>query len=309
MPDIVISEAMDLRAVESLKCDFEVVYDPDLVNRPSEIVALVDNALALIVRNQTQVNSSILEKARKLKALGRLGVGLDNIDLIACKSKGVEVFLATGANTTSVAELVIGAMIALVRKAFLLTEDVKLGKWPRLELGGREVMGLSLGFIGFGAISRAVASRAQCLGMDLYGTDPFVSYSDPIWVEYGVKPLSFVNLLKVSDVITIHVPLEKSTEYLIDQMAIESMKTGAVLINTSRGRIVSEIDMISALHSGKLSGAFLDVFENEPVIKGSRFDGVPNLILSPHIGAMTEQGNARVSKMVAENISNFLKEG
>jgi len=309
MADIVISEPMDLAAMESLTGDFDVLYDPELVNKHDVLPAAVASARALIVRNQTQVRATLLDAAPDLVVVGRLGVGLDNIDMDACAARGIQVFPATGANTISVAELVMGALFVLFRNAYLASDQVLDGSWPRLSLNGREIQGQTLGLIGFGAISKAVAVRAAAMGMKLRGYDPNVADDDPAWNELAVAPMTFDDVLSTSDAISLHVPLVESTRNLVNADALAKMKTGAVLLNTSRGGIVDELALAEALTSGKLSGTFLDVFETEPVPAGSHLSGVPNLIVSPHIGALTAEADARVGQLTAANVRRVLEQG
>jgi len=309
MADIVISEPMDLAAMESLSGDFDVLYDPDLLNKPDVLTAAVAGARAIIVRNQTQVRSTLLEAASKLEVVGRLGVGLDNIDREACAARGIQVFPATGANTISVAELVMGALFVMFRNAYLVSDQVLEGSWPRLSLNGREIQGQTLGLIGFGAISRAVAVRAAAMGMKLCGYDPNVADADPAWTELSVTSMAFEDVLSASDAVSLHVPLVEGTRHLIDRQTLGKMKNGAVLLNTSRGGIVDELALAEVLMSGKLSGAFLDVFETEPVQAGSHLSGVPNLIVSPHIGALTAEADARVGQLTAANVRRVLEQG
>lgn len=306
MADVVISEHMELSAVESLSKDFDVLFDPDLVNKPEDLKAAMQDARAILVRNLTQVRGDLLEAAPNLKVVGRLGVGLDNIDLDACAARNIQVFPATGANTDSVAELVIGALLVLFRKAYHCSDDVLSGNWPRLTLGGREIQGHHLGLVGFGAIARAVALRAGPLGMTLSAYDPLVPADDPAWAQYSVTPASFDEVLENSDAVSLHVPLIDQTRDMIDATALSKMKPSAILINAARGGIVNEQALADALNNDKLAGAFLDVFDVEPVQPGSVLEGVPNLILAPHIGAMTDESNVRVSSLTAENVRTAL---
>ena len=306
MADIVICETMDQAAVDSLSNEFDVLFDPDLVNRTDDLKAALADARAILVRNLTQVRGEILEAAPNLVAVGRLGVGLDNIDLDACAARGIQVFPATGANTDSVAELVMGAIFVLFRRGFHATERVLDGSWPRLELGGREVQGHHIGIVGFGVIGRAVALRAKPMGMTISAFDPQVSDNDPIWAELSVTPASFDEIIETSDVVSLHVPLIDQTRNLIDADVFKRMKSRSILINAARGGIVDEAALAEALKSGKLFGAFLDVFDKEPVQAGSVFEGVPNLIAAPHIGAMTEESNTRVSSLTADNVRKAL---
>ncbi|NQW00471.1 MAG: hydroxyacid dehydrogenase [Rhodospirillales bacterium] len=306
MADIVISEHMELSAVESLARDFDVLFDPDLVNQPEALRAALKDARALLVRNITQVRGDLLQAAVNLRVVGRLGVGLDNIDLEACAARNIQVFPATGANTDSVAELVIGALFVLFRRAYHASDKVLSGAWPRLTLGGREIQGHHLGLVGFGAIARAVALRAKPLGMTLSAYDPLVPADDPAWKELSVTPSSFEDLLTDSDAISLHVPLIDETRHMIDAAAIAKMKPDAILINAARGGVVVEQALADALRDERLGGAFLDVFEQEPVKAGSVLEGVPNLILAPHIGAMTDESNVRVSFLTADNVRKAL---
>lgn len=309
MPDIIISEPMDGGSVNSLSRDFDVLYDPDLVNRPEELYGSLSDSRAIIVRNQTQVRIPLLDAAPNLKVVGRLGVGLDNIDMEECARRNIPVFPAIGANTDSVAELVIGALFVLFRNAYLASEHVLKGEWPRLTLNGREIQGQTLGLIGFGAIARAVATRAQAMGMKLCAFDPNISNDDPAWGQYGVEPMAFGDVLAAADAVSLHVPLVEETRHLINANAMEKLKDGAYVLNTSRGGVVDEQALVEALKSGKLAGAFLDVFEVEPVQAGSHLVNVPGLIVSPHIGALTAESDDRVGKMTADNVRRVLEQG
>jgi (S)-sulfolactate dehydrogenase len=266
---IVISEFMDEAAVDSLRRGFDVHYAPALVNDRPSLLALLAQAQALIVRNRTLVDAALLESAPCLQVVGRLGVGLDNIDLAACESRGVAVFPATGANALAVAEYVICNAMMLVRGAWAATPAVAAGDWPREALSaGREIAGRTLGLIGFGGIGQMVAARARALGMTLVATGPCACARSPCWLEHGVEPVGLDALLAVSDVVSLHVPLTTQTRKLIDRARLAAMKPGAVLINTSRGGIVDEAALANALHEGRLAGAALDVFEQEPLPKG-----------------------------------------
>ena len=308
MADVVISEHMHQSAVDSLSEDFDVLFDPDLVNRPSELKEALKDSRAILIRNKTEVRGELLQWAENLAVVGRLGVGLDNIDLDACAARNIQVFPATGANTDSVAELVIGAIFVLFRRAYHATDQVLSGGWPRLSLGGREVQGSHLGIIGFGAIGRAVAERAIPLGLSVSAYDPYVAEKDPIWADLSVTKSSMDDLLRQSDTVSLHVPLNDETRDMIDADAIAKMKSTAILINAARGGIANEKALAEALKDGKLAGAFLDVFDEEPVQPGSVFEGVPNFLGAPHIGAMTDESNVRVSFLIADKVRKALNE-
>ena len=304
---ILITEFMDEAAVASLSKNFETHHDATLVDRRSELLAKLKDADALIVRNRTQVNAEILAAAPNLKVVGRLGVGLDNIDMPACKARNVEVIPATGANALAVAEYVIATAMLLLRGAYFSTAAVSAGQWPRGPLSnGREMGGKVLGIVGFGDIGRLVARLAQGLGMRVVASDPMIDATAPVWKQTGVRCRTLDALLTESDVISLHVPLVADTRNLINTARLAMMKTDAVLINSARGGIVDEAALAAALRAKKLGGASLDVFDDEPLKAGSVLTDCPNLLLTPHIAGVTAEANIRVSSMIAERVAAFL---
>ncbi|MSP89838.1 MAG: hydroxyacid dehydrogenase [Alphaproteobacteria bacterium] len=308
MTDIVITEFMDEQAVAGLAADFDLVYDAGLVDRPEDLAALAAGAGALIVRNRTQVRGALLAACTKLMAVGRLGVGLDNIDVAACRARGIAVFPATGANDVAVAEYVMAGLFLLFRPAFGASAQVAAGAWPRTALmDGREIAGKRLGLIGFGATARQVARRARALGMPVLASDPHVRPDDPAWREFDVEPRALDDLLRAADAISLHIPLTDETRGLIDARRLALMKPDAVLINAARGGVVDETALAHALTAGQLAGAMLDVFEREPLPGGGVLAGVPNLILTPHIAGLTREANARVGSLVAERVRAVLE--
>ena len=307
MTDIVITEFMDELAVDSLRAGFDVSYDPALHDDAAAIEGLLESARALIVRNRTRVDRDLLAAGPRLVAVGRLGVGLDNIDLDACAERGVSVHPATGANVVAVAEYVIAAMLMMLRGAYHATDRVLAGEWPRTELIGREVSGRTLGIVGFGAIGRAVAQRAAALGVDLAAYDPVLAPDDPAWSSQGVRRFgSLAAMLAECDVVTLHVPLTDATRHLVGAAEIAVMKPGACIVNTARGGVLDEAAMGEALVSGRLGAAALDVFEDEPLPARSRLAGVPNLYLTPHVAGLTEEANARTGELVARLVRSAL---
>lgn len=304
---IVITEFMDEAAVDTLRGRFSVVYDPTLVDRRADLLGLLDDATALIVRNRTRVDAELLAAAPRLRVAGRLGVGLDNIDVPACQARGIEVIPAIGANALAVAEYVVGTVMVLLRGAYLSSAEVADGKWPRTRLSeGRETAGRTLGLVGFGGIGRLTAKLAQALGMRVVAYDPLLPADAPAWTESGVERRELDDLLGEADAVSLHVPLTAQTRGLIDAARIGCMKAEAVLINTARGGIVDEPALAEALRTGRLAGAAMDVFEHEPLPAGSPLAGAPNLILTPHIGGVTRESNTRVSTMIAAKVANFL---
>jgi len=303
MADIVITEFMDEAAIRAHLSGFDVHYDPTLVDQPDALRAAVADARALVVRNRTQVRGALLEAAARLTVVGRLGVGLDNIDVGACEARGIAVFPATGANDLAVAEYVVTAALVLLRRAWFASDAVAAGEWPRQRLMGRELSGKQLGLVGYGAIARQTAIRARALGMSIAAHDPFLPADHPAWE--GVRNLALADLLARSDVVSLHVPLTPATTRLVDAAALARMKPDAILINAARGGVVDEAALVDALRGGRLGGAALDVFEREPVdaAAGRLFAGVPNLLLTPHIAGVTVESNERVSAVIAQAVA------
>jgi (S)-sulfolactate dehydrogenase len=308
MPDIVISEFMDEAALKKAARNFDVYYDPDLVDKPKELSALLARARALVVRNRTRVDRNLLQAAPELRVIGRLGVGLDNIDLDACAEKGVEVRPATGANDAAVAEWVIIASMMLLRGAFLNKQACLAGEWPRNQCIGRESGGKIMGLIGFGGIGRETAARALCLGLRVVAYDPYIPVDSPVWQEVEKKD-DLSALLQTADIVSLHVPLTEETRHLIDSTAISRMKPAAVLINAARGGVLDEKALAAALTEGRIGGAALDVYETEPLTREAAdlFLNVPNLVLTPHIAGVTIESNQRVSQLTMENVCAVLE--
>jgi len=311
MADIVITEFLDQNSLRDMKKTHDVHYGPDLVDRREELLAALGQTRAIIVRNRTWVNQELLDAAPRLQVVGRVGVGVERIDQEACKARGVAVCPAFGANAITVAEYTIAALLLAWRGAFLASQRVIDGDWPRQEMIGYDLSGKTLGLIGFGNIGRAVAKRARAFDMTVIASDPYIRPEESAWDELGVRPVALESVLRESDAVSLHAPLTEETRHIIDASAIAAMKPGALLINTSRGGTVDEAAMIAALHSGQLGGAAIDVFEREPLTAetGAAFAGVPNLILTPHIAGLTEESNQRVSAVTVENVLHVLAQG
>ena len=307
MKKIVITEFMDTAAVESLRAHYAVVYDPLLVDDATRLLGEVADADALIVRNRTQVRGELLAALTRATVVGRLGVGLDNIDVPACEAHGIQVIPATGANALAVAEYVIGTAMMLLRGVYLDTAAVTQGQWPRSRLSnGREISGKCLGLIGFGGIGRLTATLAKGLGMHVVAFDPMLAAHDPQWQQLGVTPLGLEPVLAQADVLSLHVPLTEATQGLLSRERIAHMKPGAVVINTARGNITDEVAVAAALRAGALGGAAFDVFELEPLPAASPWVGCPNLVLTPHVAGVTAESNQRVSTLIAAEVHRAL---
>ena len=303
---ILITEFMDEDAVNLLKKKYDVYYDISLAEDSNSLVKLINKMKALIVRNKTLVTRELIENAPNLTCVGRLGVGLDNIDLNACEEQNITVYPALGANSHSVAEYVICASMLLLRKAYFKKNEMIAGNWPRQESSGSEVYGKTLGLIGFGDIAQKTRDLALGLGIKTVAYDPYLDKDSNVWKE--TKNLPLENLLSISDIISLHIPLTKETKNLIDEKKLRLIKNSSVIINTSRGGIIDENSLAKLLKENKIGGAALDVFNEEPINKenAKKFEGLDNLILTPHIGGVTKESNERVSKMIAKKIDIHL---
>ena len=298
-PRVVVSEFIAPEGLARLGAAVELLADATLVTDRDRLLAAVADADGLIVRDRTQVDVELLDAAPRLRTVGRLGVGTDNLDLEAMEARGVQVHLATGANAISVAEHVIGALLFLSRPSFTGTDRVVAGEWPRTELIGRELAGRRLGLLGFGATARAVAHRAAALGMEILASDPMVTDPGP-----GVTLLDPDDLFAASEALSVHAPLLPSTRGLVGTAALGRMPEGALLVDTSRGGVVDHDAVIVALRSGRLAGAALDVHPVEPVdaATGARYAGVSGLLLTPHLAGVTHESNVRISRVIADAV-------
>ncbi|MGF1666291.1 MAG: hydroxyacid dehydrogenase [Acidimicrobiia bacterium] len=298
MVRVVVSELMDGDVVAGMTAWAEVTYDPAMSDALRGLLADADG---LIVRNVTRVTRALLDEAPRLRVVGRLGTGTDNIDLAACADRGIQVRTATGANAVAVAEHALGAMLALMRPALVTGHRVIAGEWPRQLMVGHELSGRRLGIVGVGAIGSALAERAAALGMPVVGHDPFIA-------EAAIPLVDLDALAARSDVLALHVPLTPLTRGIVDGVLLDRLPPGALVIDCSRGGVVDHAAVIDRLRSGALGGAALDVFPNEPVDAGSgaTYAAVPNLILTPHVAGLTVESNRRVSSMVAEAVRGVL---
>jgi (S)-sulfolactate dehydrogenase len=307
MARILITEFMDAPAVAQLQQAHEVRYDPQMVDQPEAMLLAAADVDALIVRNRTQVRGELLKALARCTVVGRLGVGLDNIDVTACEARGMQVIPATGANALSVAEYVIGTAMLLLRGAYQSQAAMVQGQWPRNALSsGREIHGKTLGLIGYGSIGQLTARLAQGLGMRVQAHDALMAADHPAFSSTGVQAVGLDTLLASSDVISLHVPLLPSTQHLMNAARLAQVKPGAIVINSARGGVVDEAAVVAALRSGHLGGAALDVFEQEPLKSGAMFADCPNLILTPHIAGVSLESNERVSELIARKVLEVL---
>lgn len=308
---VIISELIWPEGVERLQKEARVVYDQELWKDSERLQAELTDADALIVRNQTQVTAALLDSGPALRAVGRLGVGLDNVDLEAANSRSTPVIYARNANAVSVAEYVIAAILHLSRGLATADADVKAGNWDRRRFTGAEVRGKTLGLIGVGEISQRVARRAAAFGMRILGHDPYLTTHDYPTTELGVELVGLENLLQESDFVSLHLPITPSTRGLLSGEEFEKMKPGASLINTSRGGIVDETALARALESGEIGGAVLDVLEREPIPEShpllAQGRARESVVLTPHVAGLTEEAQVNTSVLVAEEVLKVLR--
>ncbi len=272
-----------------------------------EFSEILKRAHALIVRSATKVDASMINAAPELRAIGRAGVGVDNIDLAAATAAGVAVYNAPGGNTIAAAELTMALMLSVVRRVPSADRSVRAGNWDRASFRGVELRGRTLGLIGAGRIGGEVAARCAAFGMAVMAYDPYIDQNRA--EELQIELATVDEVIDKADVISLHVPLNNETRHLIDEGALERMKKTAFIINASRGGVIVEADLAAALHEGVIAGAALDVYEDEPLAADSPLRDAPNLVMTPHLGASTQEAQVSVAWEVALSLKKALVEG
>ncbi len=303
---IVIAEDIVGKGIASLKSKYHVYAAADLWQKIPDLQKALIDAEGLIVRNMTKVNAELLSQTKNLKVIGRAGAGYDNIDVPAASQKGIVICYSPEENAVSVAEHVFGLLLALARKIPAADRSVKNGGWERKKYHGYELMSKTLGILGLGKIGFRVALRAKAFGMRILAHDAYVSNTNLHVTESGTLLVSFDELLKQADFLTIHLPLTKETKGLINRPVLQKMKPTSFLINTSRGEILVEEDLYQALREGQIAGAALDVREVEPPAKESPLHGLENVILTPHTAGLTYEAQEKVVAAVAEDVDRVL---
>jgi D-3-phosphoglycerate dehydrogenase len=306
--DILISEELDAPAIQKLAEKYQVVREPALWKDKARLGELIRDARTVMIRNQTQLTAEVLAGAPRLLGIGRVGVGLDNIDVAAATQHGVVVIAPLNANAVSVAELTLGFIIALARKIPLGDRSTKAGGWDRKGCTGMELDGKTLAVCGYGRIGRMVASRAQAFGMQIAVYDPFIK--PETWNQAETRAVLCPRLddaLKAADFVTSHLPLTPDTKHMFNSRTFAAMKRGAFFINTSRGGVMDEAALSAALQGKHLGGAALDVREVEPPKARVGFEDMDNVILSPHIGAFTTEAQQRTFEAVASDLDHLLQ--
>ena len=306
MKKILISDSVDEKCTAILKsAGFEVDYKTDLSKE--ELLEIISDYNAMIVRSSTEVNVELIEKMNKMEVIGRAGAGVDNIDVKAATRKGILVMNTPGGNTISAAEHTVALMLAASRKIPQANISLHLKKWDRKRFQGSELFGKTLGLIGLGKIGKEVAKRSKAFGMKIISFDPLVS-SDSI-SDYGIQLVSLDEIWSNADIISVHTPLNDKTKNLISYEQLSRCRTGVMIINCARGGIVNETDLLKALKEGKVSAAGLDVFENEPPDFSTGLIQHPSVVSTPHLGASTEEAQQKVAIQIAEQIVAYFKNG
>ncbi len=306
MAKIIISEKIHDDAIALLSEKHEVIHDPSLVNDVPKLAEALRGADALIIRNATQIHGELLNHLDTLKVIGRHGVGLDNMDVEALKAKGITMTWAPGTNAVSVAEYVLGAMLYFSRNLARNSSDVHAGNWNRVSSIGSELYGKTLGIIGLGDIGSRVAKRARAFGMSLIAYSPSLHHNHFAVQEYGVTPRTLEAVLTQSDFLSLHAPLVASTQNLINEKSLRLMKTNSYLINTARGGLIDEIALAEALKHNEIAGAALDVRTQEPPKQPDPLANIDNVLLTPHMGGMTDGSSYRVAMHVATDVLRVL---
>ncbi|QOR94983.1 hydroxyacid dehydrogenase [Thermosphaera chiliense] len=302
---ILVASRIHEKAIQLLR---ENGFEVSVVEEPpeEELARLIKGFDGLIVRSKPLVTRKVIESADRLKVIARAGVGLDNIDVEAAKEKGITLINAPESSTQSVAELAVGLMLAVARKIAFSDRKMREGYWAKKEAMGVELSGKTLGVIGAGRIGSAVARIAK-YGFNMHILYYDVSCREDLSKELGAECVSIEELLKRSDIVTIHVPLLPETRHMINEQRLRLMKKTAILINTSRGAVVDTAALVKALSEGWIAGAGLDVFEEEPLPRDHPLTKLENVVLTPHIGASTKEAQEKAGIEVARKIVEFFK--
>lgn len=306
MKKILISDSVDEKCVDILNSSgFEVNYHTNLSKE--ELLKIIPEYNALIVRSSTQVDSELIERMDKMEVIGRAGAGVDNIDVSSATRKGILIMNTPGGNTISAAEHTIALMLAMSRKIPQANISLHLKKWDRKRFQGTELFGKTLGLIGLGKIGKEVAVRAKAFGMKIISYDPLVS-ADAV-NDLDIQLVTLEEIWKNSDIISVHTPLNEQTRNLISYKELAKCKTGVAVINCARGGIINERDLLQAIKDGKVSAAGLDVFEAEPPDFGIGLIQHPSVVSTPHLGASTDEAQQKVAIQIAEQIRDYFENG
>lgn len=302
---ILISEDVWGPAFADLATKHVVKQDPDLWKGVEDLKSEIASATALVVRNRTQVTAELMDCAPKLKVIARAGVGLDNIDIKAADERGIVVVAGLGANAVSVGELTVGLALSLLRNIPRAHEGTRAGSWDRAP--GIELSGKSWGLLGCGATAIATAKLLQGFNIRFTAYDPFVTSDDPRIQGLRIQIAPLEDVLKNSEILSIHMPSNAQTNGLINAKTIAMLRDGAFIINVGRGEVINETDLFGAIKSGKIAGAALDVRHTEPPTVGE-LESLPQIIVTPHIAGITKESQAKINSILTSNIELSLRD-
>lgn len=305
MYKILVSDKLGQVGLDRLKAAEDVQVEVKLGLPKDELLQIIPEYDALIVRSETKVDADVLAAATKLKVVGRAGMGVDNIDVKAATRRGIIVMNTPGANSIATAEQTMALMLAVSRHTAVAHTSLKAGEWNRSQYVGTELYGKTLGVIGFGRIGRLVAKRAQSFGMEILAFDPFVSES--VARDLGVTLVDLDDLYAQSDYITLHTAMTPETAKMINAAALAQMKKGVTIVNVARGKLIDEVALAEALKSGQVKAAAVDVFSAEPPPADHPLLGLPNVLHTPHLGASSEESQRAVATEIADQILNALR--
>ena len=306
MKKVLISDPLAKEGIELLKNSEGFTVDVKTGMKPEELIKIVGDYDGLLVRSETKATKDILAAAKNLKIIGRAGTGVDNIDVKEASKKGIVVMNVPGGNTVSAAEHTVSMMLALSRNIPQANASLKKCEWKKKDFVGVEILGKTVGIIGFGKIGVEVAKRLLAFGVKILVTDPFISKERA--AQLGVESVELEELLRMSDYITIHAPKTDATKYIINAESIKKMKDGVRIINCARGGLIDEKALAEALKSGKIKGAALDVFEKEPLCESPFFE-INSVIMTPHLGASTIEAQTNVSVEIVKQMIRYFKTG
>ncbi len=304
MIKILVSDALSEEGLRVFKESKELTVDVKTDLKPDALKEVIKDYDALVVRSATKVTKDVIQAAKKLKVVGRAGVGLDNVDLEAATQKGIIVMNTPAGNTISTAEHTFSMILALSRNIPQANSSTKKGEWKRSKFMGVEVYGKTLGIVGFGRIGSEVAKRALSFGMKILAYDPFLSVE--VAESIGVEIAELKKVLQEADYITVHTPLTDETRHMISDKEFALMKKGVRIINCARGGIIDEVALVKAIKEQRVAGAAMDVFENEPLSADNEFLKLDNVVITPHLGASTEEAQVNVAIEVAEIVRDAL---
>jgi len=304
---ILVCDGLEKTGVDQLRSAAGITVDERPTIGVDELMEIIDGYDALIVRSKTKVTAELINRAVNLRVVGRAGTGVDNIDVSAATQRGIVVMNAAAGNTVTTAEHTMAMLLSLARQIPQATASTRTGNWEKTRFVGVELMGKTLGIIGLGRIGAAVAARARAFAMGVLAYDPY--FTQEAARELGIEMIGLNDLIARADFITLHTPLTDETRYLIDAAAIEKMKMGVRLINCARGGLIDERALVDGIVSGKVAGAALDVFEQEPTSPDNPLLSLEQVITTPHLGASTAEAQLGVATMIAEQVIDYLKHG